>query len=59
MRELMRGFIDQQRQAREYEVFLRSKVEAGRASMHAGKGRPNAEVEATFAAKRAKALGKV
>ncbi len=59
MRELMRGFIDQQRQAREYETFLRAKVEAGRASMRSGKGRSNAEVEASFAARRAKALGKV
>ena len=51
----MRGFIQQQRQAREYEEFLRGKVEAGRASMQAGQGRSNEEVEAAFAGKRAKA----
>lgn len=33
--------------------YLRRKVDAGRASMAAGRGRPNEEVEATFAAKRA------
>jgi predicted transcriptional regulator len=53
LRELMRDFIQQQRQAREYDEFLRSKVEAGRASMRAGRGRSNDEVEAAFATKRA------
>lgn len=52
MRELMRGYIEQRRQDREYEIYLRRKVEAGRASMRAGRGRPNDKVEATFAAKR-------
>jgi predicted transcriptional regulator len=55
LRELMREFIDRQRQARDYDVFLAKKVEAARASMHAGVGRPNDEVEATFAARRATA----
>ena len=55
MRELMRGYIEQRRQAREYDDYLREKVEAGRASMRAGLGRSNDEVEATFAAKRAAA----
>lgn len=57
LRELMRGFVQQQRQAREYEEFLRGKVEAGRASMRAGQGRSNEEVEAAFAGKRAQAAG--
>ena len=35
--------------------YLRHKVDAGRASMVAGRGRSNEEVEATFAAKRAAA----
>lgn len=35
--------------------YLRRKVDAGRTSMAAGRGRPNEEVEATFAAKRAAA----
>jgi len=52
MRELMRGYIEQRRQAREYDEYLRRKVEAGRASMRAGRGRSNDEVEAEFAAKR-------
>lgn len=55
MRELMRGYIEQRRQSREYDDYLREKVEAGRASMRAGLGRSNDEVEATFAAKRAAA----
>ena len=54
MRELMRGYIEQRRQAREYDDYLRRKVEAGRASMRAGHGRSNDEVEADFAARRKK-----
>ncbi len=53
LRELMREFVQRQREAREYDKFLRRKVEAGRASMHAGLGRSNNEVEAEFAAGRA------
>lgn len=53
LRELMREFVQRQREAREYEKFLGSKVEAGRSSMRAGIGHSNEEVEATFAAKRA------
>jgi hypothetical protein len=52
MRELMRGYIEQRRQEREYNDYLRGKVEAGRASMNAGLGRANDEVEAAFAARR-------
>ena len=55
LRELMREFVDRQRQAREYDAFLASKVEAGRVSMRAGFGRTNDEVEAKFAAQRASA----
>jgi predicted transcriptional regulator len=58
LRELMRGFVQQQRQAREYEEFLRHKIDASRASMRAGHGRTNDDVEAAFAAKRALAAGK-
>jgi predicted transcriptional regulator len=57
LRELMREFVQRQREAREYDEFLRRKVEAGRASMQAGQGRTNDEVEAEFAAKRAQASG--
>ena len=55
VRELMREFVERQRQAREYDAFVSSKVEAGRASMRAGVGRSNDEVEAKFAARRAAA----
>ncbi|GGD49748.1 hypothetical protein SAMN06296058_1764 [Pseudoxanthomonas indica] len=58
MRELMRGFIEQQQQAREYDEFVRKAVEAGRASMRAGKGIPNEEIEAEFAALRAQVEAK-
>ena len=56
LRELMRDFVLRQREAREYDAFLRDKVEAARASMQAGEGRPDEEVEARFAARRAAAL---
>lgn len=56
MRELMRGYIEERRKAREYEDFLRGKIEAARLSVHAGIGRTNAEVEAAFSARR-KAIG--
>lgn len=52
MRELMRSYIEQRRQAREYDGYLLRKVAAGRASMRAGAGRSNEEMEAAFAAKR-------
>ncbi len=52
LRELMREFIQRQREAREYDEFLRQKVEAGRASMRGGRGRSNDDVEAEFAARR-------
>jgi hypothetical protein len=52
LRELMREFIERQREAREYDQFLRGKVEASRTSMRAGLGQTNDEVEAIFAARR-------
>ena len=58
MRELMRGYIEQRRQTHEYDAYLSRKVEAGRASMRAGQGRLNEDVEATFAAKRKHAMTK-
>jgi predicted transcriptional regulator len=50
--ELMRGFVDRQKEARAYEDFLRRKVEKARASAAAGRFRSNDEVEAEFAARR-------
>jgi len=58
VRELMRDFIQRQREAREYDEFLLSKVEASRISMRAGRGRSNDEVEAEAAEQRAELLRK-
>jgi predicted transcriptional regulator len=52
VRELMREFVQRQREAREYDAFLQRKVTLARSSMRAGRGRSNDEVEAEFAAKR-------
>jgi hypothetical protein len=41
--------VQRQREAREYDQFLRHKVEIARSSMHAGLGRSNEEVEADLA----------
>ncbi|MGO1080694.1 hypothetical protein [Inquilinus sp. CA228] len=53
VRELMREFIQRRREEREYDEFLRRKVEIARSSMRAGRGRSNEVVEAEFAAQRA------
>jgi len=58
VRELMRDYIDRRRQARDYDEYLRRKVQAGRTSMRAGLGRSNDEVEAEFAAKRGQAANR-
>ena len=58
LRELMREFVQRQRDAREYDDFLRSKVEAGRVSMRAGRGKTNDKVEAEFTARRARVASK-
>ena len=52
LHELMRGYIEEHQQARDYDDYLRRKVEAARASMRAGRGRLNEEVEAEFTARR-------
>jgi hypothetical protein len=57
VRELMREFVQRQRDARDYDSFLRGKVEVSRTSMRAGRGLSNDEVEAGFAARRLKAAG--
>lgn len=59
LRELMREFIQRQRDARDYNSFLRQKVEAARASMRASLGRADDEVEADFAARRASIASEV
>lgn len=53
VRELMRDYIERRREEREYDEFLRRKVEVARSSMRAGRGRTNDEIEADFAARRA------
>ena len=53
LRELMREFVQHQRDTREYDEFLQNKVDTARASMRAGLGRPNDQVEVDFAARRA------
>lgn len=55
LRELMREFVQHQREAREYDKFLHRKVEVARSSMRAGHGQSNDEVEVDFAARRARA----
>lgn len=55
VRELMREFIERQREARAYDNFLREKVEAARTSVQAGRGLANDDVEAEFAARRQRA----
>lgn len=52
VRELMREFVRRQREERDYDAFLRSKVELSRASKRAGRALSNEEVEADFAARR-------
>ncbi len=59
MRELMREFVQRQREAREYEAFLRGKVAEGREQIRAGEYASNEDVEGRFAARRAQLLAKV
>ncbi|MFC5929233.1 antitoxin of toxin-antitoxin stability system [Cryobacterium melibiosiphilum] len=54
-RDLMREYIQRQRDAREYQAFLSGKVDAARESLRAGHGIDNADVEAEFDRKRANA----
>ncbi len=56
VREFMRDFVKRRRDERDYDEFLRQKVEVARASVRAGRGRSNEEVEADFSARRAELL---
>ena len=58
LRDLMREFVQRQRDAREYHQFLSHKVEAGRKSIRVGSGHPNEDVEVKFAARRVLAANK-
>jgi hypothetical protein len=53
LRELMREFVQRQRDEKEYEELLRAKVATARTSMQGGLGRTNEKVEREFAARRA------
>jgi hypothetical protein len=57
VRELMREFVQLQREKRDYAAFMERKVELARASARAGNGSANEVVEAEFAARRAQIDG--
>ena len=50
VRDLMRGYIEQRRQAPEYTAYLHRKVEIARADIVAGRSYSNDEIEAEFSA---------
>ncbi|UZR28046.1 antitoxin of toxin-antitoxin stability system [Methylococcus mesophilus] len=58
LRELMREFVQHQREAREYDEFLRGKVADAREQIRAGECASADDVEARFAARRAQLLAK-
>lgn len=58
LRELMREFVQRQRQSREYEEFLHGKVATAREQIRAGDYANGDEVEARFAARRAQLRAK-
>lgn len=55
VRELMREFILREQEKSEYETFMAQKVEKARADLNADKSVSHDEVEAAFAARRARA----
>lgn len=59
VRDFMRDFIQHQRETKEYNAYLRRKVAAARASMRAGRGRSNDQVEAKFAKRRQLAVSRM
>jgi predicted transcriptional regulator len=54
VRELMREFVHQQEESDSYRAFVTRKVELSRESIRRGEGRSDEEVEAEFAARRAR-----
>ena len=58
LREWMREFVQRQRQAREYDEFLRGKVADAREQVRAGDYASADDVEARSAARRAQLLAK-
>lgn len=58
LRELMREFVQRQREAREYDAFIRAKVVGARAQIRAGEYASAEDVEGRSAARRAQLLAK-
>jgi hypothetical protein len=58
VRDLMRDFVQRQREARDYEEFVRRRVETARSERQAGLSFSNEDIEAEFAARRAGLLRK-
>ena len=54
LRDFMRYYVKHQQESAEYDIWLRAKVERSVASAKANHLVPTAEVEAKFAARRAK-----
>ncbi|WP_345937781.1 MULTISPECIES: antitoxin of toxin-antitoxin stability system [Tistrella] len=59
VRELMRDYINRRREARDYDEFVRRKVEVARKQRDAGLHVSNEEVEADAAARRADLLRRI
>jgi predicted transcriptional regulator len=59
LRELMRGFVKRQREAREYDEFLRAKVAGARQQIQAGDFVSDEDIESRFALRRAQLQTKV
>lgn len=57
VRDFMRDYVQKARSMAEYESWFRSRVEAGRADVRAGRVSSNEEVEARFATRREAARG--
>lgn len=53
VRELMREFVERQRQARAYDAYLGAKVDLARRQIASGQVASSTDVEARFAALRA------
>lgn len=56
LHDLIRDYVDRRRQARDYDDFLRRKVERGRMDWDAGRHVSNDEAEAQAAARRERLL---
>ena len=59
LRELMRGYIEERQQAREYDRYLHQKVKIARGQRGAGEHISNEEAETQAAARRTKLLRKI